>query len=329
MVAVPSPTATASQPTAEVISPDDTATLNSLRQVDNHPLYTMRYVGPYAGPPESFSPADDVTQDPLPASWGCALFAALGDPEHMLYGRNFDWMYSPALLLFTDPPNGHASVSMVDLAYLGFDEDQAQNLASLPMEARAPLLRAPDLPFDGMNEHGLVVGMAAVPTANLPPDPAKPTIGSLGMIRQLLDHARSIDEALAILESYNVSMAGGPAVHYLIADATGHAVLVEFYESGLTVLPNQEPWHAATNFLRAPVGESGRGQCWRYDAIEDSLSQREGQLSAPEALELLEHVSQEITQWSVVYGISDLQVWVAMGRQFDAVHVFELASAPQ
>ena len=37
----------------------------------------------------------------------------------MFYGRNFDWEFSPALLLFTDPPDGYASVSMVDLTFLG------------------------------------------------------------------------------------------------------------------------------------------------------------------------------------------------------------------
>jgi hypothetical protein len=38
----------------------------------------------------------------------------------MLFGRNFDYYYSPALLLFTRPPAGYASVSMVDLAVVGF-----------------------------------------------------------------------------------------------------------------------------------------------------------------------------------------------------------------
>jgi len=51
-------------------------------------------------------------------AWGCSLFAAFGDGKEMFYGRNFDWRYSPALLLFTDPPEGYASVSMVDLDYL-------------------------------------------------------------------------------------------------------------------------------------------------------------------------------------------------------------------
>jgi len=34
-------------------------------------------------------------------AWACSLFAGLGDVEQRLYGRNFDWDHSPAVLLFT------------------------------------------------------------------------------------------------------------------------------------------------------------------------------------------------------------------------------------
>ena len=96
----------------------------------------------------------------------------------MLFGRNFDWEYSPAVLLFTHPPGGYASVSMVDIAYLGFDEDQVNSLTELTLEERQALLNAPEWPFDGMNEKGLVIGMAAVPPGQMPYDPDKKTIGS-------------------------------------------------------------------------------------------------------------------------------------------------------
>ena len=44
----------------------------------------------------------------------------------MLLGRNFDWYEHPALILFTDPPDGYASVSMVDISYLGVKGDIEQ-----------------------------------------------------------------------------------------------------------------------------------------------------------------------------------------------------------
>lgn len=306
------------------LSPDALATLSSLAQVDDHPLYTMRYHGSYANGPVASRPQPAWAQRSQPASWACSLFAAPGEREHAVYGRNFDWYASPALLLFTSPPGAYASVSMVDISYLGFDGDQALSLMELPLEDQQALLDAPYLPFDGMNEHGLAVGMAAVPASGTPQDPAKETIGSLGVIRQMLDHARDVGEALDILQGYNVSMRGGPAVHYLIADATGRAILVEFYGDGLAVMENQQPWHTATNFLLGRQEDSPAGRCWRYDRIWERLAASQGRLTIDEAMELLAEVSQPNTQWSVVYAMSDLDVRVVMGRKYDKLHVFQL-----
>ena len=241
----------------------------------------------------------------------------------MFYGRNFDWDYSPALLLYTAPPDGYASVSMVDIAYLGFVGGPAGELLDLPLEERIPLLYAPFLPFDGMNEAGLAIGMAAVPGSALPRDPQKETVDSVRVIREVLDHAATVDEAVAVLGHYNIDWGSGPPVHYLVADRSGRAVLVEFYEDELVVFPSESPWHQATNFLRAAAGEVLAGQCWRYDRIAARLSGAEGRLTSPQALELLADVSQPGTQWSVVYGMSTGEVSVCMGRAYETVHTWK------
>ena len=82
-----------------------------------------------------------------------------------------------------------------------------------------------------------------------------------------------MDEAVAILESYNIAWGGGPALHYLIADASGRAVLVEFYEGEMTVIPNESPYHLATNHLRTTA--SGDGGCWRYATLDEQLTETE------------------------------------------------------
>ncbi|MFN2108942.1 MAG: hypothetical protein ACK2UI_04720, partial [Anaerolineae bacterium] len=120
-------------------------------------------------------------------------------------------------------------------------------------------------------------------------------------------------------------MGGGPAIHYLIADATGKAVLVEFYKGEMVVIPNERAWHQATNFLLSAVAASSpEGNCWRYDKITARLSLVEGRLSTADALALLSDVSQSNTQWSVVYGISTGEISIAMGRNYDTVHTFHL-----
>jgi hypothetical protein len=318
------------RPSVERLPPDlseeEAASLGSLQQVDGYPLYTMRYYGDYAQGLSSRDGDRSAKADrwiPPSQHWACSLFAALGDENSRLYGRNFDWQYSPALLLFTDPADGYASVSMVDIAYLA-PADKVRRLVDLPLQDRLGLLAAPLWPFDGMNEHGLVVGLAAVPPGGMKPDPGKPTIGSLAVIRQVLDRARDVDEAVAILQGYNIDMEGGPPLHYLVADRSGRSMLVEFYRGEVVLIPSEMPWHLATNFLRSSVGESAEGECWRYDRISRSLAQTGGRLSVDGAMELLRQTSQESTQWSVVYGMSSGRIEVTMAGQYDQPHTFDL-----
>jgi hypothetical protein len=325
-LSVPTPTST-SQPPSRVdgLSEQDAATLDSLKKVDDYPLYTMHYPGSY----DRRASSDGIlrlTRASVPPTWACSLFAAMGDANDMLYGRNFDWEYSPAVLLFTSPPDGYASVSMVDIAYLGFSGSSATTLTEQPPAERRALLNAPLLPFDGMNERGLVVGMAAVPPGDMKPDPSKETLDSLRVIRMMLDQAGSVDEAVAILQRYNINMEGGPPLHYLIADRSGRATLVEFYQGKIVLMPNDKPWHLATNFLRSAVGENPQGQCWRYDKIFSRLTQVGGQLNGQEASSLLADVAQESTQWSILYEMSTGDVKVSMGRRYSNVHTFHLDS---
>jgi hypothetical protein len=133
-----------------------------------------------------------------------------------------------------------------------------------------------------------------------------------------------VDEAIAILGSYNIDFEGGPAIHYLIADPSGRAALVEFFQSEMIVIPNNEPWHQATNFLLAEAGESPIGRCWRYDRISERLSASRGKLTPQGAMELLADVSQEETQWSIVYGISESDVNVVMGRNYGEAPTYQL-----
>ena len=81
---------------------------------------------------------------------------------------------------------------MVDLSYLGLTGEDVASLASSPR--RSQLLEAQLLPFDGMNTYGLTIGMAAIPDSKVPHDPQKPTVGSLRIIRLMLDHARNVDK---------------------------------------------------------------------------------------------------------------------------------------
>ncbi len=300
------------------LTPNAMSTLLSVEQVDDYPLYSIHYVGGYDYPPL----ASDL---PNVADLGCSLFAALGDAGDKLYGRNFDWEYSPALFLYTDPPDGYASVGMVNLFFLRMDWKTVAILANGPLEARAGLLSAPSMSLDGMNEYGLVIGMALVTDGSINDtsyDPARPSIGPLGVIRQMLDHARNVDEALEIFKQYNIDFSGAVPIHYLLADPSGKAVLLEFHKQELIELVNESPWHLATNHLRCIA--QGDGYCWRYHILSDRLIASQGQLDPAAAMQLLADVKQTSTQWSVVYNMSTGDVKVVVGMNYDTVHTFHL-----
>ena len=241
--------------------------LNSLQKVDEHPLFVMYHQGPLRETTLSALEANHLQRSNFEKNnstplWACSLFTTLADPQSGVFGRNFDWEFSPVLLLFTDPPDGYASVSMVDLAYF-FDTATVTQLMDLDLNDRRPLLNTSLMPFDGLNEKGLAIGMAAVPESPTPSDPNNKSVGSLGVIRMILDHAASVEEALTIMSSVNILWNGGPQLHYLIADASGRAALVEFVDSEMVVLYNTSLWHQATNFLLSKNSGPTDGVCYR------------------------------------------------------------------
>jgi hypothetical protein len=306
---------------------DRLKTIHSLRKLDDFPLYTMRFYGDYEIP-------DYNAKMPLPknvrndtlygntSSWACTCFSTKTKQGNQLLGRNFDWGSHPALLLFTDPPGRHASVSMVDIFYLGYSKNDS------PDKNPGGLLRSPFLPFDGMNEQGLAVGMMAVPSANGPDDPQKQTVSSLLIIRLMLDYAKNVDEAVAILENFNIDFHEGPPLHYFITDRSGKSVVVEFVDEKISVLPNTRPWQVATNFIITELSpENSRASCWRYKKVWETLENQVNGLSPLKALSLLKDVSQGNTIWSVVYDTSTLDFMVVMGKKYDQVHEFNLKQA--
>jgi hypothetical protein len=257
-----------------------------LRKVDAHPLYELTTTEP--------------TTSLYRASGGgaCTVFFAGG-----LLGRNFDWEDHPALLLHHRPPGGYRSASLVDISYLGFDREH-------PPATAADLAGASRLPFDGMNERGVAVAMAAVPEARSRRGRAT---GSLGVMRLVLDGAASVDEAVAIFKRTAVDFTGGPPLHYLVADATGASAVIEYVGGRVHVLPGER---AMTNFTL--TGDSPPDQ--RYRTAAAGLAR--GRLSLDDAFALLRRVKQPNTRWSAVYDLRAREVHVAMGQRYERVLSF-------
>jgi hypothetical protein len=299
--------------------------VSRIKRVHDYPMYLLDYQGDYGLEQrlrvgDGRGPVSRPTEAP---AWACTAFAAFGDVARPLVGRSFDWQHHAAILVRTSPSDGYASSSMVDPAYMGFG---AEDLARLPASARQPLLEAPFLPFDGMNEHGVAMALLAVPQARAPHVAGRATVGPLLLIRLVLDRCRTVSEALSTLGRYNLQV-GDPPVHFFLADATGQAAVVEYVDGEIAVTTNDRPWLAVTNFVVAGTSPEARPSlCGRYRTAAESLAACGGRMAATQALTLLSAVSQPHTMWSVVYELDSLRVTVAPGRDFSRPVVWSLAA---
>ncbi len=298
----------------------DPRTLSSLKKIDEAPLYLMHYY-------ESYDVFDGMTYrgrlEPglfeKQIRWACSCFSVLGADVDTLLGRNFDWYEHAALLLFTHPKDAYASVSLVDIHYLGYDrnEDVIENPKNL--------ISAPLIPFDGLNEHGLSVGMMAVPSAQAPHDPQKKTAGSLRIIRLMLDQAKNVDEAVTLIKNYNIDFSQGPPLHYMLTDATKKSVIVEFVNNQVNVLPNGPDFQVSTNFILTGLShEQALDACMRYRTAWRHLESNQGSINESQAMALLRDVAQDSTLWSIVYNLSQAKLKIVMDRKFDQVHQYNL-----
>lgn len=319
-------------------------TLNSIEKAAEYPLYTMTYDGDY-GIDEFLkvgASSDDelvtfVIQQVLKGlplqinipNLGCSTFNAYNPNSNgYVFGRNFDLDYSPAMFVRTMPKNGYASVSMVNLGFIGYNEDH------LPDTLKDSLLTlaGPYAPLDGMNEKGLCVGVLLIDTEPTNQMTDKVDITTTTAIRMLLDQAATTEEAIALLKQYDMHSSANSCYHFQIADANGHSAVVEYIDNKMSVVYPETSYQAATNFLLTPGDYNfGKGHD-RYTTLMSTLKAQDGKLDETQAMQLLKSVSQQsdekeegsATQWSVVYDQKNLTATICVGQDYDHSYTFSL-----
>jgi hypothetical protein len=307
---------------ALVIFRNEIRSLATLKTIDDYGMFQMTYYGDYGfddflevgansdGDIEAFVTKRLLKGLPIKlgvTEAGCTAFVTQNEKGEIVYGRNFDFPYSPSLQLFTKPRNGYASVSTVNLTFAGYSEENLPNGFSFDSFLT---LAAPFLPFDGMNEKGVAISLLAVPKAEPQNDSNKVTLNTTTAIRLILDKAADVNEAVALLRQYNIYFSGGTDCHFLIADASGNSVLVEYYNGELQTVTNNENYQVASNFIAyngVNIGE-GFSEFERYNAVTTAIENKEI-LTDEDAVDLLAEVGvydggDDRLQWSVIYNLT-------------------------
>lgn len=236
------------------------------------------------------------------ADKNCSAFVCRNDKGEVLFCRNFDAAFSPVVMLQTSPTEGYQSISASNLAELGYDKSNLPVPEDLKF-CNINLLATPYLITDGMNEHGLAMALLSTGTYEAPEIEGAPTLDQCTVIRMVLDKAKTIDEAIEMMQKYNYNF-GKWAIHFMLADADGRAVVVEFHDEELVTIETP----IVTNFNLYDINHAGRGKD-RYDTIEETVEESNGVLQEKEVLELLEKTGMRgMKQYSVIYNLTTKEV---------------------
>jgi len=127
----------------------------------------------------------------------------------------------------------------------------------------------------------------------------------------VLDKAESVDEAIELLKQYNIYFSGNVVCHFLIADATGKSVIIEYYDGGLQVVESDKDYQIASNFIAYNEVNIGEGftEFERYDVVEKVLAENNNMVSMDVCEGLLNEIGVEYEgvdklQWSVGYNLT-------------------------
>lgn len=161
---------------------------------------------------------------------GCSSFTAKTEDGDVLFGRNYDFSKTNTCIVFTEANEGrHATISTVDLQFLGMDVDK--NVESL-MD-KITCLAAAYAPLDGINDAGVSCGIymtyqGGEKTVATDQNTDKPDFTSTTLLRLILDYADDVDEAVRIAQSYDLHDSAGTSYHYMVADASGRSAILEW-----------------------------------------------------------------------------------------------------
>lgn len=246
-------------------------------------------------------------------NFACSAFITDTPDGKKLAGRNFDYAEAETLSVYTDPGDGYASISSVDLDVMKIGEPNSTPVMST--EGRIAVLAAPYLCVDGVNEMGLNVSILDTDKIKLRPNNDKPILLIPIAVRMLLDRAANVDEAVEMLEKYDIQCSDSCTQHLFLSDKSGKAVTVEWTSSKMKVTE----YPVCTNFELFKAKGEYEGICDRFDSIVQNLERRP-QNNAEEAMEILKSASVSWTQWSCVFNLSDFSADYVIDRGFNNVY---------
>ena len=245
----------------------------------------------------------------------CSSFAVVSPEGSHLCGRNMDYPETDTLVVHTTPEDGYESICLADLSYVGIGTGGDMDIND--PKARVILLAAPYMIGDGVNEKGLVVTSLGIDDLPGTVDTGRHDLLVNVAVRVLLDRCADTEEAVAMLEDFDIYTPVDQGVHLFISDRNGNSVVVEWLDGNMHVVPADK----VTNFpLYDPdysLDKDGR-YATMVSAMENGRT-----FTGGEAMQLLDDVSQpDWTRWSAVYDLDAFEVFICVNEEYDKAYCF-------
>ncbi len=296
-------------------------------------------------------------------NYGCASFTATTVDGDTLFARNYDNDETNTCIVRTHARNGrHATISTADLSFIGIKpENGIQGIMD-----KALCLAVPYLTLDGVNDAGVSCcinmtyqggGDGGTATATNQ-STEKPDMTSTLMLRMILDYADDLEEAIEIVQSYDLHDSANTSFHYMVADASGRSAILEWVcgndisdndgsvrklvvtyndaDAQIGEAEGSADYQWMTNFIIQPDYYQSDEQKLgfdRYEKIYEVLSGTTGVVADErEAMNLLEQIARRnwkpgqhaYTPHSAVYNLTDRSVlWVSNENFEDETAIFE------
>lgn len=229
----------------------------------------------------------------------CTIFSYKTEDEKIFIGRNFDWLQKGGRIHIQPPSRSYGlkTNGMIFIEQMGDDR-----------------------PYDGINDKGLFVGMAAVVNTKIK-DGFK-DMNNLGLVKFILERASTAEEALIIAKRHSLDYMENlayPKVHYMFADKYNNVIIYEEDKFEKHMKLKMNDGEVITNFAyynMLPCDRNEKVKKHFNNKIKDEKNIKS----------ILEEVKQEeSTIYSAIYDLQQgvLKIWLEQDYTYE--HKFNIS----
>lgn len=271
---------------------------------------------------------DPIFQNMIPQKQpgACSSFVFQNTDGEFCHARNLDFDPSfNSLLIHNIPKSGYESISFSSYFCLNLKGDFS------PAEHAEAFKIFEFLPMDGINSAGLALNMNDIYNSHsrVQQNTNKADLTTTALNRLLLNKAGSVEEAISLIQSYDIhdSDTRNNGYHIMISDKSGDACVIEFYNSELQVIrkqKNQEIFAMTNTELNSYFPEEDYKNDTRYKAIMNKFNEYGGKLDKEKGIEVLKSAKLSTTLHSIIYNLERQTVYFCRYQNWDKMNFFGL-----